>query len=300
MFTTTFLPRGTKIITERPLLSVPIPEMVPGQGFRLADMIPSLEDSFSTLSPENQALFLSLHDFRYPSEIATGQSHLLTIFRSNAYNTGDDHIGLFPKVARINHSCRPNCGNHWSEKRGERVIYAARDIEEGEELTVSYIPLLKKTAERQARLGQYGFRCDCAACRHPTTEGDKRRAKIGRAIESLEQRLSYTSKKNATNDKHIARAMSLIEMLEQEGLTDYMAEAFNFAAVFNKRRGNVDEALEWATKELEILRWAEDDSSEVFKALDFIESLKEKMSQGSTSGSFVWPSWTIEIHKSVG
>jgi SET domain-containing protein len=88
----------------------------------------------------------------------------MTILRSNAYNTGSSHIGLFPKTARINHSCNPNAGNYWDEKAAERVIYASRDIEEGEEITVSYIPLLKPIKERQARLQQYGFTCDCSAC----------------------------------------------------------------------------------------------------------------------------------------
>ena len=189
-----------------------MPEMIHGQGFRIADMIDDIETSFVLLAPEQQAEFISLHDFRFPSE--EEQNHLLTIFRSNAYNTGEGSIGLFPKTARINHSCRPNAGNWWSEDSETRIIFSATDIREGEEVTVSYIPLLKTTEDRQARLQQYGFTCSCSTCQ--SGEGDKTRVKILEMLDSLEPKLHAASQKNDTNEKLMENALKLIELVERE------------------------------------------------------------------------------------
>ncbi len=247
-----------------------MPEMVAGQGHRIADMIADLEQEFMKLTHEQQEQFLNQHDHRFPGE--ENQSTLLTIFRSNAYNTGDSHVGAFPKMARINHSCKPNCGNFWSEKANHRVIYAESHIKKGEEITVTYIPLLKSIKERQARLQQYGFVCDCSACQ--STESSKRRVKIANLLESLEQKLYSASKKDATNERLIKKAVALIDLLEGEGLTNYLARAFHLASVFNQRRGNSKVALEWAVKELEIHQWAELDSKEALATIHYIETLK--------------------------
>jgi hypothetical protein len=271
VFATKLIPRGTQIIVEQPLISVAVPEMVAGQGFKIMDMLSDLETEFQILSPEQQAEFLQLHDFRFPSE--DKQSRLLTIFRSNAYNTGDQNVGLFPKIARINHSCMPNSGNWWSEKQGRRVIYAAVDIQTDEEITVSYIPLLKKSSERQKRLGQYGFTCDCPVCQSQSEEGDRRRTRIASLLETLEQKVYHPSKNSVANEKSMDKAISLIQMIEDEGLTDYLTRAFKLAALFSKRGGHLEDAERWARKELDILRWAELESIEVRVVLDFIESL---------------------------
>jgi hypothetical protein len=232
-------------------------------------MLSEIVKGFSTLSPDQQTEVLRLHDHRFPNE--EKQSQLLTIFRSNAYNSGNDYIGLFPKCARINHSCRPNAGNFWSEKTARRIIYAGRDIEMGEEITVSYIPLLKSIKQRQERLQQYGFICTCSACQ--SSDSSKRRVKIAEAMESLEQKLYSASKKTAILEKRISKALALIEMIEEEGLTDYLARAFHLAAAFNKQNWILKVAGEWAVKELEIHQWAELDSAEALATLKFIDSL---------------------------
>jgi len=37
---------------------------------------------------------------------------------------------LFPKVARINHSCAPNCHHYWSPKLNCFIVRAVKDIDE--------------------------------------------------------------------------------------------------------------------------------------------------------------------------
>ena len=49
-------------------------------------------------------------------------------------------------LCRMNHSCRPNTEFHWSEERGVEEVRAAREIQEGEELTDCYLDLRSSTA----------------------------------------------------------------------------------------------------------------------------------------------------------
>ncbi|KAH8687558.1 hypothetical protein BGZ60DRAFT_393911 [Tricladium varicosporioides] len=272
LIATRTLPAGTIILNEAPLISIPLPQMVPGVGFPLQEMVSSLQSSYNLLSPSQQEDYLSLHEFRFPSE--TDQDKLLTIFRSNAYNTGSNNVGLFPKIARINHDCTPNCGNYWSEKTGRRIIYTNREVKKGEEITVSYIPLLLKAGKRRERLGQYGFVCGCEACRKGEEGGDKVRVKVGNALESLEGKVGRVSKKAEVNEKLVKKAVELVAMIEDEGLRDYVARAFHLAAVFSERVGEMESARKWAMKELATLRLPGNNSDEALVAEVFLERLR--------------------------
>lgn len=268
---TSSIPLGTHILIEAPLISVPIPELVAGSGYPLQNMLNSLQAAFMSLTLTQQEEFLLLHDHRFPGDAEANTDKLLTIFRSNAYNTGTSHVGLFPKMARINHSCRPNSGNYWSEESGVRVIYAAQNIAAGEEITVSYIPLLKSTKNRQARLAQYGFTCDCSACN--SVESSKRRERIGDMFDILDQRLAAASTKEKTIQISINKALKLISMLEEEQLSDYYARAYRLAAVFNQGKGELEIAKQWALKELAIHQLASTDSPEVLETTKMIDGL---------------------------
>ena len=216
---------------------------------------------------------MSLHNFRYEAEHEENEN-LMTIFRSNAYNTGEDRVGLFPKTARINHSCRPNAGGWWSEKRERKIAFAMRDIEMGEEITVSYIPLLKTTNERQARLKQYGFVCDCDACADDGGGGDRTRVRIGEWLEDLEGKVGRKSQKLEVSRKRAEKARKLVDMIEGEGLGDYLARAYHLAAVFLEHADDLAEAVVWAEKEQELLAWVEKDSEETLASARYLDRLK--------------------------
>ncbi|KAF9151560.1 SET and MYND domain-containing protein 3 [Linnemannia schmuckeri] len=77
-------------------------------------------------------------------------------------------VGLALYVQSIpfmNHSCLPNCVYTFKGARVEcRVI---RDIQPGEELTISYIDQIGTTQERQKQLKeQYHFTCMCPMCQY--------------------------------------------------------------------------------------------------------------------------------------
>ena len=158
----------------------------------------------------------------------------------------------------------------------KRVIYATRDIEEGEEITVSYVPLLKTTNERQARLAQYGFICDCSACSDESGEGERRRVRIGEWLEDLEGKVGRKSKKADVNGKRVEKARRLVGMVEKEGLGDYVARAYHLVAAFCEHAGEKKEAERWARREWEVLGWAERDSAEALASAEFVKSLIDR------------------------
>lgn len=118
-------------------------------------------------------------DYSY-DEIATFLSNLPSPLNIGSDDEWDeiftplDGTAHFSTLTKMNHSCSPNTAvlyktRGWG-KNHPLVAYciALRDIEEGEELTISYIENSASFDERQAALANYGFSCACSKC-----EGEK-------------------------------------------------------------------------------------------------------------------------------
>ncbi|KAI1444129.1 SET domain-containing protein [Annulohypoxylon stygium] len=106
------------------------------------------------------------------------------VLRTNAFSytlAGDSHMALYPKVSRINHACHPNAFIRFTPSSLAVSIVALRDIEPGEEINITYVPLGKTREERQADLQKWGFNCTCSLCTASKAEvaaSDYRRSKI--------------------------------------------------------------------------------------------------------------------------
>lgn len=133
-----------------------------------------------------------------PTEI----KELLLRDETNAYGimassgpSGERNIrgsGFYATAAQLNHDCMPNVArfdffdinvnnNKNKNTKDSNVCIqfrALHDLPKGEELTVSYFPLVTSYQERQARCReQYGFECMCPRCKQEATwdeedEGD--------------------------------------------------------------------------------------------------------------------------------
>lgn len=75
---------------------------------------------------------------------------------------------FFCSVARVNHSCSPNmeieCAH--TPSGSQMLLRTSRNVQQGEELCISYIKdltFLERKARRQ-RLEEFGFDCSCAHC----------------------------------------------------------------------------------------------------------------------------------------
>ncbi len=214
---------GDVVMRETPILKISRPDYVKGTGYPIAAVSKAVRKEFKTLSPLEQAEVLSLTYYATAVEEKT-MDKLGLIFRNNAYNTGEK-IGLFPRIARINHSCKPNTSYYWSEKLNKRIVYATRKIRAGEEFFVSYIPLLHTHEERQKRLNRYGFQCSCEACTQKGAMMDasnNRRTTIDRALKAFEPQLTlHPPKSKAETQQALNNAKAstrLIELIHEEGL----------------------------------------------------------------------------------
>lgn len=85
----------------------------------------------------------------------------------NTQSRGVKGTGLYKVYSKMNHSCLCNTRNDVGAE-AEVLVYAARDIEEGEEITTSYLhlpdPLSVSRRARNEMLSQYLFTCKCVLC----------------------------------------------------------------------------------------------------------------------------------------
>lgn len=77
----------------------------------------------------------------------------------------------------LDYSCSPNTGHNFVKSLFAMVFTALRDIQKGEQLTVSYMsPLTMPASERREALRAYGFRCFCASCVNSPSSDIRRQA----------------------------------------------------------------------------------------------------------------------------
>ncbi|PVI06839.1 SET domain-containing protein [Periconia macrospinosa] len=257
------LPPGTIILRETPILTIHPPPFKKGTGYPMPAISSAVRTEFSKLPPSSQTDILHLHHHAFPGEFDKGDGWtdvLGYIFRTNAYNTGTD-IGLFPRIARINHSCQPNAAYVWNERERKRVVYASRAIRAGEEISDSYIPLLIPREERKKRLERYGFQCSCEACLlrgKKGRESDERRVEISTIFKELEAYNTTISSSQTVNKEEekkaidaAKRSLRLLSLLEKEQLADYYARAYKAVAVTHARVRDWETASVWANKGFE-------------------------------------------------
>lgn len=204
LFATQFIPKGTHILKEKTVLTCPT------QGRLDERDLQNIFDQVSTLSPSLQSGILSLSGkvpvlspksplmVYYRALLRQKVYHpdgsrlswrefsklqkVLRVFYTNAaaiYEgtstrwlwqqkaVGD---GLFLTFSRMNHSCEPNADWDTYYDPGVMMVWAKRDIQADEEISISYIGKLDEPVEvRRKRLAQWGFICSCAKCGPPPT-----------------------------------------------------------------------------------------------------------------------------------
>lgn len=121
-------------------------------------------------------------------------------------------------------------------------LWAARNIESGEELTVAYAGLDLRYNERMERLRPFGFRCTCSACMDP---GSDKRRKVALGKVNWKAFRSW-SRDNSLPDNHIlVNSFTRIKLLEAEGLeashlycTNYLEAVLCYVALGDQENAN--------------------------------------------------------------
>lgn len=164
------------------------------EGSVLSDMqlvtLDELEDHLEDMAEDELKEFkVDIHNFLdyWPrnSKQHTVDSifHIFGVINCNGFSVSDQRglqavgVGLFPNLCLVNHDCWPNCTvilNHGNQSAVNTIFHSQRrielrslgKIEEGQELTVSYVDFLNLSEERQRLLKtQYFFDCTCEQCK---------------------------------------------------------------------------------------------------------------------------------------
>jgi SET domain len=102
-----------------------------------------------------------------------------------------DGAAMFAHACKMNHSCAPNVILLYKNRGWGRYhpltafCVALRDIQEGDELTISYIDKEQSYEQRRRALAHYGFRCECDQCLQDLMEGCQAVAEADEAAGSM-------------------------------------------------------------------------------------------------------------------
>lgn len=127
---------------------------------------------------------------------------------------------------------------------------AVRDIQQGEEISISYIDVLQPRDKRQARLREWGFDCRCRQCSLPAAAAAASDANVAR-IRDLAGILDSVD--GAAEPVTADMGRELVEMHARERLDLYLGPACTRAALNYGMFGMRDEAVEYGRRAIEAL-----------------------------------------------
>ncbi|KAK1972407.1 SET domain-containing protein [Colletotrichum sublineola] len=235
--------RGQRIMTQPPAVVVHrrfIDDIETEGQYRV------LEDAVAHLPEATRAMFMAQMG-QAAAHRSTGQ-RVHDIMHTNSFELGlritdGHHFGNYPEVSRFNHDCRPNVAFYIDDSDLRHYTHAVRDIQPGEELTISYVDSLSARVVRQDRAQRnWGFGCACAHCSLPEPFARASDERLTRMWE-IEQQLSHWNGETV-DEEMIERLVSLYrqEQLDQS----HGADAFRLAALNYNSLGMEAEALEHA------------------------------------------------------
>ncbi|KAK1757040.1 hypothetical protein QBC47DRAFT_342056 [Echria macrotheca] len=166
------------------------------------------------------------------------------------------YLGLFPEVSRINHACKPNAHIHFSETTLAMTVWSARDIEAGEEITISYAGVdLPSVPRREMLSSTWGFDCSCSLCTAPETErkaSDDRRL----AFHKLRSQALNLAQEGKYKDA-AKRLKELLRVVDEEGLEPFIGDLYELPARVHYQAGDLETARKYFEKcMVHLQKWA--------------------------------------------
>ncbi|KAK0642856.1 hypothetical protein B0T16DRAFT_331319 [Cercophora newfieldiana] len=194
------------------------------------------------------------------------------LMRTNSFTVkiaDKSHMALFPRVARINHACQPSAITRFDEKTLSMTVRAMKDIEPGEEITLSCkSPLNIDTDfglsyhERQTTLkSKWGFDCTCSLCSATPSEiaaSDARRDKIAKLGKVVIKHVENQDLKAA-----IKMHREMIDIIEDEALAPHMGDYYEIMTRFLAATNDMKNAKKYARLALEEFKAAGETKDEL-------------------------------------
>jgi hypothetical protein len=193
------LQRGEVIITERPLAVWPTQLNAQQAQELVGCMTPSAKKAYMSLAnasePSSQLdPILGIRATNgFNVELPQIPANLIPAGIFQSKNHASTASFIFPRIARINHSCLPNADHAMDFSKLAMSVYATTSIAAGEEINIEYMPSLvqKITSQRQQILKRdFGFLCQCEVCgasEEAVKASDKRRMEINAIVGALGQ-----------------------------------------------------------------------------------------------------------------
>ncbi|KAG8999617.1 hypothetical protein FRB94_002930 [Tulasnella sp. JGI-2019a] len=234
VFTSTPIPRGTRIISEDPIITFP--------NIRTTYQV---IDEVAKSTQENRDRFLSFGSS--PSYVSAHP--FMGIVQTNCVPMPErDRTGLFEIICRMNHDCRPNAQYYWDDRLGKEVLYALRDIRAQEEITVSYSKDLNRVQRRAAILSAWAFSCQCPSCSLSPEElvnSDKRIRQLTTIIDAVPMLLQTHPTVALT------KIRQAIIIIEKEQLWNMLSPQYSDAFQVCVAWSDLPNAKIWAERALE-------------------------------------------------
>ncbi|GAB1312435.1 SET domain-containing protein [Madurella fahalii] len=211
-----------------------------------------------------------------------GKGYILDdIMKTNTFDVSVDgvsHSGLYPEIARINHACKPNCFTRYSTKTLVMEVVAYKDIEPGEELSLSYTPLNILSTDRRELIQFWGFNCSCALCSNDRAIeiSDRQRSRIQKILEELDNPASHTPEKVS------AATAEVEDLVVKEGMTGQIGDLYSIIANVYLTMGDLKMARSYGELAVKLLRWyAGFDSARTESAREFMVKLEDLEKQAA-------------------
>ncbi|KAK5132411.1 hypothetical protein LTR08_009094 [Meristemomyces frigidus] len=275
LFAATFIPLGTRIICESPLIRIPENQVHLAWG------------PYERLSNAKKAAFDKLHFYTSPhmdleqasrtclldpndtsldeddiTELVANQVRVMGTFAANNFATGRG-LSVFETAARINHSCMPNVHHSFNPTLQKQTVHAVRDIQNGEELVTTYLggPGNYFVSHQRLEMLQesYGFACTCHACSDTTGQSDHRRHMLAGLAWGMQQYLEGLSQGEpavpASPESALYQAEAMIHLLREEGLQSMeLIKAYRTASMSAYVLRDYNKAIDYAYLEADVER----------------------------------------------
>jgi hypothetical protein len=208
---TTRITKGTRLLSEVPIFRVP------RDNSNIKDVERIVENEIKHLNDDQPRSFFDLTN-------VYGDAHSLSlgIARTNVLPLGSNARagGLFLEASRINHSCKHNAQNTWNENIGRLTIHALRDIEAGQEITISYLNTTPEHSERQRILKDtFKFQCKCELCSLPP--GQRKHSDVQlRKLECIDNVIGGLFWDSVEPEMGLQLLHTMFELFKMEGIWD--------------------------------------------------------------------------------
>lgn len=276
---TTRIVKGTRLLSEAPVFRVPRDN----PDIKAVERI--VADKVKQLNVDQQRAFFDL-----TNSYGNAHSPSLGIARTNVLPLGSNARsgGLFLEASRINHSCKHNAQNTWNEGIGRLTIHALRDIETGQEITISYLASHSGYVERQRFLKEvFKFECKCELCSLPRAQRKQSDTRL-RNLQATESLLGGFFWDIPKLGKELPLLHKMLNLFNEEGIWDArISRAYQDAYKVAIENGDESRARVFAERAYDALRLIEgDDSLDTMKMKRASKKLSVQMPQEMDEAEF--------------